>query len=113
MDMKSLLITAAMSLAMYSGQALSHGSHGVVDADGAKMAAARMVQKMTVRDFGFKAGQLAPEWRNISESQVAVRETGEGFYIVEVTKAESEDKVYVKVLRNGDVSNVSTTYPQQ
>ena len=68
------------------------------------------VQKMTVRDFGYQVGQLAPEWRNISDSQAVVKEAANGFYI-EITRSGSDEKVYVKVMQNGSVSEVTNSYP--
>jgi hypothetical protein len=109
--MKQLILTAAMSLALFTGDALAHGSHSAVDENGAKSVAARAVQKMTVRDFGYQVGQLAPEWRNISDSQAVVKEAANGFYIIEITRSGSDEKVYVKVMQNGSVSEVTNSYP--
>lgn len=104
--MKSLLIAAAVSIAVYSGPTLSHGSHGVVNESGAIEVATRTVQKMTVRDMGYTAGKLSPEWRKIDESQVTLVESGEGYYLVQVTNATDGETVQVKVLSNGTISDV-------
>ena len=42
---------------------------------------------------------------------MSLKESGPGFYVVEITKAGSDEKVYVKVLDNGAVAEVSHTYP--
>ena len=73
--------------------------------------AARTVQKMTVRDFGYSAGQLDEGWKAIDGDQVSLKESGPGFYIIEITKADSEEKMFVKVMENGAVAEVSHTYP--
>ncbi|HBS41331.1 MAG TPA: hypothetical protein DEA26_01530 [Oceanospirillales bacterium] len=109
--MKSLIIAAAMSLSLFSGQVLAHADHGPITQGGAMEVAARAVQKMTVRDFGYSTGQLDAGWKNIDGKQVSLKESGPGFYVVEITKAGSDEKVYVKVLDNGAVAEVSHTYP--
>jgi len=109
--MKALLLTAALTLSAFSGTTYAHGDHGVLDERGAMGLAARVVQKMTLRDYGYTAGQLDTSWQSISKDQVVLKESGPGFYVVEITKVGSEEKVYVKVLENGDISDVSKVYP--
>ena len=109
--MKALLLSALLTLSAFSGTAQAHGDHGMLDERGAMGLAARVVQKMTIRDYGFTAGQLDSSWQSISKDQVVLKETGPGFYVVEITKVGSEEKVYVKVLENGDISDVSKVYP--
>ncbi|WP_276783277.1 DUF6488 family protein [Thalassolituus oleivorans] len=109
--MKALLLTAALTLSAFSGTTYAHGDHGVLDERGAMGLAARVVQKMTLRDYGYTAGQLDSSWQSISKDQVVLKESGPGFYVVEITKVGSEEKVYVKVLENGDISDVSKVYP--
>jgi len=109
--MKSLLLTASLLIAAFSGQAYAHGDHGAVSDRGAKSIAARAVQKMTVRDFGYKACQLDESWKVISQDKVTVKESGAGFYVIEVGNAASDEKVYVKVLESGVIEDAAKNYP--
>ncbi|MCA6062996.1 MULTISPECIES: DUF6488 family protein [Thalassolituus] len=109
--MKALLLTAALTLSAFSGTTYAHGDHGVLDERGAMGLAARVVQKMTLRDYGYTAGQLDTSWQSIGKDQIVLKEKGAGFYIVEVTKSGSDEKVYVKVLLDGSISDVSKIYP--
>ncbi|MFK4754291.1 DUF6488 family protein [Oceanobacter antarcticus] len=109
--MKALLLSAVLTLSAFSGITHAHGDHGMIDAEGAMGVAARVVQKMTLRDYGFTAGQLDTSWQSIGRDQVSIKASGTGFYVVEIVKVGSDEKVYVNVLENGGISDVSKVYP--
>ncbi|MAS25431.1 MAG: hypothetical protein CMI03_09030 [Oceanospirillaceae bacterium] len=109
--MKALLLSALLTISAFSGTVQAHGDHGAISESGAMNIATRVVQKMTLRDYGYTAGQLDTSWQSIGKDQVVLKESGENFYVVEVTKSGSDEKVYVKVLLDGSISDVSKVYP--
>lgn len=109
--MKALLLSALLTISAFSGTVQAHGDHGAISESGAMNIATRVVQKMTLRDYGYAAGQLDASWESIGKDQIVLKEKGAGFYIVEVTKSGSDEKVYVKVLLDGSISDVSKVYP--
>lgn len=104
--MKPLIFAFSLLMAVLSGQVYAHGDHGAINEKGAKAIAARVVQKMTVRDFGYDAGQLSSDWRSVDESQVSIQDANEASFTVEVKKADMSESVFVVIKKNGSVTNV-------
>ena len=74
--MKALLLSALLTISAFSGTVQTHGDHGAISESGAMNIATRVVQKMTLRDYGYAAGQLDASWESIGKDQIVLKEKG-------------------------------------
>ena len=105
--MKRVIMALTMVAALHSAGAMAHGSHGVVSESGALAAAARTVQKMTLKDLGYAAGQLDTSWQALNTDQIKLINKSDDAYQYAVTNKETGQVLYVKILKSGKAQSAS------
>ncbi|MDC3190066.1 DUF6488 family protein [Pseudoalteromonas elyakovii] len=107
--MNKLIVVVLMCFALVSTVVSAHGDHGLISGQQAMSIAAKSLNKMTFKDYGFEVGKLDASWKDITKEDVSVVNAEGGFYIVKaVNKSDAKD-IFFKIAKNGQLLDVKSS----
>ncbi|MCU7976138.1 DUF6488 family protein [Shewanella sp. SW36] len=105
--MKKLITVVALCGLLMNGSALAHADHGVMSGQGAIKVAAKSLNQMTFKDFGFEVGKLDGSWKDVPESQLSIVTFEGNFYVVSAVNPTTKKQVFLKIASNGELLAVN------
>lgn len=107
--MKKLCLVVALMLGFGFGQVQAHPEHDNYQINGraASSIAMRTVQQLTIKELGFEVKRLEEAWKNVSIEHMTVEAYKVDHYVVKATEPESAKTVFLKILKTGQVVQVS------
>lgn len=94
---------------LMNGSALAHADHGVISGQGAIKVAAKSLNQMTFKDFGFEVGKLDGSWKEVPESQLSIVTFEGNFYVISAVNPTTKKQVFLKIASNGELLEVKDT----
>ncbi|GLR32327.1 MULTISPECIES: DUF6488 family protein [Gammaproteobacteria] len=107
--MKQLLSVFTLCTALMSGNVLAHADHGVISGQGALKVAAKSLNQMTFKDFGFEVGKLEGTWKDLPEAQLSIVSFEGNYYVVSAVNPTTQKQVFLKIASNGELLEVKDT----
>lgn len=105
--MKNIIAALFITLIFSTSSAFAHTDHGKISPKEAMKIAAKAIQKLTFKDFGFKVGKLSENWKYLTKNDFKLYAAEANRYIVSANNKSENKTIYFLMSMSGEVLKVN------
>lgn len=106
--MHKLISIVVFCISLMSTGVLAHSDHGHVSDQQAISIAAKSINKLAFKDYGFEVGKLNDSWKEIPSEALSLVKESDDYYIIKASNENEGSEVYFKITKSGQLLDVKS-----